>query len=459
MGKSVFLILIVIFLFSVSSVRTQKNIPEEKFISLLLEDSEDALSYISPDEIKTSQRLNTKFVDVNSKLLLNFSSSIRYDIKERIKKGEAASFETTSLGDNYSKSVLNVPALNYSVAFYFQNHKAITPLTYFTRNWKKQYGKYFNFLISDEELFNPYCIDMLDEFVEKTAILLKYRDDELQLLGEKKILYIFCRNFDEIEDITGSISKGRYLSELDAVVTTYTCHFHEVAHLLLNYKIKENSLYPIPFLQEGFAVATGGRGGQGNKVLNDVGYFIARYNYANYKTLFEYENFMKEDLSISYPLSGIFSKFLLETMSIEDYLAFYNQTEIDTNQKIFYDFNNYIAGYKSFRDITFTPRSDVEEIIADSSFFLTPENPIKNYTSIKFNELFTSENYKSEKYYFAIDKKEINIYNLYSNELIASYVNSFADNPVEYFANGKYKFYISETLLDESLSTLNFSYR
>ncbi len=459
MGKFIFLIFVIAFLSSGSLTWAQKNIPEEKFISLLLNDSEEALPFISPEEIQTSVRLNINFQDVKNKLLLSFSSSLRHDIKEKINKGEAASFQTISLGDDYTKSVLNVPSLNYSVPFYFKNHKAIAALTYFTRNWKKQSGKYFDFLISDEKLFNSYCIDKLDEFVERTASLLKYTDTELQLLKEQKILYVFCSNQDEIANITGSVSKGRYLSELDAVVTTYSSHFHEVAHLLLNYKIKENSLYPLPFLQEGFAVATGGRGGQNNNVLNDVGYFIARYNYANYKSLFRYENFSREDPSISYPLAGIFSKYLLTTLSIKDYLSFYDQSTVDTSQKIFNDFNQYIEQYNSFKDITFKPSVEFEEIISDSSFFLTPLNPLKNYSSTKFSELFKDKVYNGEKYYFSIDKKEINIYNLYSNELIASYVNSFADSPVDYFVNGKYRFYISKNLLDENFNDLEISYR
>lgn len=462
MGKSVFLILSIVFLSLASFTRAQKNIPEEKFISVLINElnelneneSEDGLSFISPQEVQTSQRLNTKFLDVKSKLLLKFSTSISHDVKEKIKKGEAASFQTTSLGDGYSKCVLDVPSLNYSVSFYFKNHKAITPLAYFTRNWKKQSGKYFDFLISDERFFNSYCIEQLDEFVERTAVLLKYSENDLKLLQEEKILYVFCSSQDEISNITGSVSKGRYLSEIDAVVTTYSCHFHEVAHLLLNFKIKENPLHTLPFLQEGFAVATGGRGGQNNNVLNDVGYFIARYNYANYKTLFEYGNFIKEDPSISYPLSGIFSKFLLENLSIEDYISFYKETKVDTTQKLLSDFNEYIGKYKSFRDIVFTQSDEFEKIIVDSSFFLSTQNPVENYLSLKFKELFKDKVYKGEKYYFAIEKNEINIYNLYSNELIASHVNSFADNPVEYFADGKYKFYISKTLLDESLNNL-----
>ena len=168
---------------------------------------------------------------------------------------------------------------------------------------------------------------------------------------------------------------------------------------------------------------------------------------------------MKEDPSISYPLAGIFSKFLLTSLSVEDYLAFYKLTTVDTTQKIFDEFKKYITEYKSFRDISFFSSDDVQEISVDSSFFLTSKDRIENYSSTKFTELFKDKVYNGEKYYFSIDKKEINIYNLYSNELIASYVNSFADSPVDYFVNGKYRFYISGNLLDENFNDLEISYR
>lgn len=405
MGKTIFLIALFVF-FSLSSSFAQTGSVQEKFIRLLINDDEEAINYISPEEIKTSQRLNTTFTDIKSKLLLNFSSSIKHSVKEKIREGKTNfTIQNSDLDDGFVKSVLNVPGENYSEEFYFKNNKAVTPLTYFTRNWKKQSGKYYDFLISDEKLFNTYCIDKLDEFVESTAKLLHYSEEDLSRLQNQKILYVFCKDNDEITNITGSVSRGRYLSEFDAVVTTYTCHFHEVAHLLLNYKIKENSLYPIPFLQEGFAVAIGGRGGQSSNVLNDVGYYIARYHYANYKLMFESSIFYSEDASISYPLSGIFSKYLLSTLTIQDYLTFYNQISIDTNQKIFSGFSDYINRYRAFKDITFTPSENTVEIIADSSFFLTPQNPIENYTSTKFIELFKNNSYKGQKYYFAIEKK------------------------------------------------------
>lgn len=458
MGKFFFSI-VLYTLTSFTFAFAQNNSEKDKFFRMLVSDDEEAVNFISPQEIEFSQRLNTTYTDVKSKLLLNFSSSINNKIKEEIREGKLSyTIRNTTLEDGYTKSTFSVTSENYSVNFYFKNNRVVTPLNYFTRKWKRRSGKYFDFLISDEKLFNTYCADKLDEFVDSTAKLLQYSDADIKLLEEKKILYVFCSNNDEITNITGSISRGRYLSEIDAVVTTYSCHFHEVAHLLLNYKIKENSLYPIPFLQEGFAVAIGGRGGQSNNVLNDVGYYIARYKFANYKLLFYAENFYNEDPSVSYPLSGIFSKFLLMTLNIQDYLAFYKQTRIDTTQRFIEDFSDYIKQYKSFQDISSTPSGETIEISADSSFFLIPQNPIVNYTSLKFSELFKEKIYSGEKYYFAIDKKEINIYNLYSNELIASYVNSFADTPVDYFVNGKYKFYISKNLLDENLNQLLLSY-
>jgi len=325
-----------------------------------------------------------------------------------------------------------------------------------------------SFLISDEKLFNSYCAEKLDAYIDKMAELLKFTKGELKLLKEQKILYVFCSTQEEMESITGSVSKGRYLSDLDAVVSTYSCHFHEVSHLLLNYKIKENSLYVLPFLQEGFAVTTGGRGGQSNNVLNDIGYYIVRYNFADYKLMLDDEGFSKEDPSVSYPVSGIFSSYLLSILGADEYISFYkkhsdNGYNINDARLTAFDvtingFADYINKYKAFQEICFTKTNNNIEFEVTGSFFLTPQNPIQNYSSSKFTELHKDKEYNGEKYYFAIDKNEINIYNLYSNELIASYVNSFADTPVEYFSDGKYKFYISQNILDESVNDLNLSY-
>lgn len=330
------------------------------------------------------------------------------------------------------------------------------------------HGKYFDYFISNEIFFNTYCIKKLDDYVDKVALQLSISRSEKDALENKKILYVFCKDADEIKQITGYSSRGQYIINSDAVVTTYPCHFHEVSHFLINYKLKSLPLYTLPFIQEGLAVATGGRGGQSADVINDIGYYLVQNNITDYKSLFKIENFKNEDASISYPLAGLFSKYLLDK-NADDYLSFYrkysgnievlsriNSESID--KETFNDFEKYLQSYKTNNGISFEENADAFQIKTAVQFFLTPEIPLQNYSSIKFIELFKGREYKSEKYYFAIDTNEINIYNLYSNELIASYVNSFNKNPVKYFQNNEFTFYIAKSLIYENINDLKYSY-
>ncbi len=54
-----------------------------------------------------------------------------------------------------------------------------------------------------------------------------------------------------------------YVVSHDIVVSTYSAHFHELAHLLMNFKLKQPHLYTHPFFLEGllwpWAVGAGRR--------------------------------------------------------------------------------------------------------------------------------------------------------------------------------------------------------
>ena len=43
---------------------------------------------------------------------------------------------------------------------------------------------------------------------------------------------------NEVESITGFKAKGIAMLGSDEIVTSYQTHFHEVAHLLINFKLK-----------------------------------------------------------------------------------------------------------------------------------------------------------------------------------------------------------------------------
>lgn len=465
MGKTIFLLFFLFCIAINSRAQFAPEIPEE--VEFFITDNVQSRNFIDTDELRFSERFNIHYDNTNIKFLIG--CTIDDEVKKKLNTGELKySIGAENLSKGFSRTNFSIPEINLSKDFYFDNNKLINPIRYFAKNWKRLSSKFFDFLISDETMFNDYCMYKLDEYVDKTASLLNLSEKEKTELSEKKILYVFCKNQDEIKNITGYGSRGQFVINYDAVVTTYPCHFHEVSHFLINYKLKNLPLYTLPFIQEGFAVATGGRGGQSANILNDVGYYLIQNNIADYKALFGIENFRNEDASVSYPMAGLFSKYLL-SKNVDEYITFYRNysgdmnvlskidpTEIDKN--IVIGFENYLQGYKINQAISFSDRQNSIEVKVSKSFLLTPENPNKNYVSIKFSELFKGREYKGEKYYFAIDVNEINIYNLYSNELIASYVNSFSKTPVDYYNNGEFKFYIDKKLLDEDFNKLKISY-
>jgi translation initiation factor 2 beta subunit (eIF-2beta)/eIF-5 len=453
------------FFFITSKVFSQSDSSENFFHSLIFDDT-IGKNLINENDLNYSQRFGINYFN-EEKFFIGYD--IDKGIKEKIKSGILKYFiSEQSIEDGYSKGIITIPEINYSKEFYFLSGKLINPIKYYTRNWKKLSSRYFDFLISDEKLFNEYCAEKLDSFIESTGDILKLSEDDKTVLSKEKVLYVFSKDQDEIKSITGYSSRGQFIVNYDAVVTTYSCHFHEVAHFLINYKLKNLSLYTVPFLQEGFAVALGGRGSQSANVLNDIGYYLIKNNISDYKNIFETDGFKNEDATISYPIAGVFSRYLIEK-NIDDYLKFYknlsgtfediNKIKLNSvNSNIFSDFERYISKYKYSEDIAFKNNNNFIQIKSDKSFFLTPENSYKNYTSGKFIEILKEREYKGEKYYFAINENEINIYNLYSNELIASYVNSFEQNPVKYFTGSEYFFFISESLLDEDYKSLKISY-
>ncbi|MBS1514856.1 MAG: hypothetical protein JSS63_07480 [Bacteroidetes bacterium] len=460
-------IILLVFLFVVSSNIYSQSSFSEKFIHSLIFDEVLDKSFVDKEDLVYSNRLGIKYEVEKEKFLIGYD--IDNEVKEKLILNEVKYFiSEESLDNNFSKIIFTAPEINYSKDFYFLSGKLVNPIKYFTRGWKKLNGKYFQFLVSDERLFNDYCIKKLEDFVDKTSEILRLSNKEKNTLSKEKLLYVFCKNQDEIKSITGYASRGQFILNYDAVVTTYSCHYHEVAHFLINYKLKSLPLYLIPFLQEGFAVAVGGRGGQSAEVLADVGYYLARSGIVDYKNLFEAEGFKNEDATISYPIAGLFSRYLI-VKNVDEYLELYRKfsgspAEINLiklnmiDKNILANFEEFLKTYKVSEKITFDNRTNSQEIKTEKSFFLTPVNPLEGYRSIKCVELIKDKEYKGEKYYFAINEAEINIYNLYSNELIASHVNSFSKNPAKYFNGKDYEFYISKDLLDEDFNDLKISY-
>ena len=268
----------------------------------------------------------------------------------------------------------------------------------------------------------------------------------------------------------------------DYVITTFNCHYHELLHLLINYKLNNLPLYTHPFLQEGFAVAFGSRGGKEPEVILSFGYFIAGSGFLNYKDLLNADNYKSYDVSMSYPLSGLYNKFLITRLGIEKYLDLYfkySSTNInnitislkdipsqagwlkyldeypdDEQIKIYFDEKN----YKTLIDssyCTLKEKDDYYFLKTNGSILISTANKKDDFTSKAFRELYPKNHYKGEKYLIRVNDSEIAVYNLFTNNLIADYVSGFTVDmkpvPKE---NGFYKFLLNKNLFDERIDKL-----
>jgi hypothetical protein len=90
-----------------------------------------------------------------------------------------------------------------------------------------------------------------------------------------------------------------------------------------------------------------------------------------------------------------------------------------------------------------------------SCLMLKPEDASEiseSYVSKKFDELFPGKKYMAEKYVLKIEPESIDLYNLYTNELSASYNKQFSITEQSVTQkNGFYYFRIKKDLFEGNI--------
>ncbi|MDD3050164.1 MAG: hypothetical protein PHR06_03380 [Candidatus Cloacimonetes bacterium] len=465
-------------IFSLHSITEEKA---KKFINLLIIDSPEISDFLDIDDVENNSRLGTNYYGVQNKSLIS------YDIDPEIKKlilNKQLEYEIRLefLEAQYYLLTFRTQKPSYEKEFFFYGDNFVSPLTYKSRNWKTIESNFFRFIISEQEFFNEYSIVTLESFLSHMFETLKFTEKEIELLRTQKIEYIFCRNEIEIEDLTGFNTRGIYILASDTIVTTFNCHYHELVHLLVNYKLKKLNLYTHPLFLEGIAVALGGRGGKEPYIINDIGYFLVDGEFLSYPDLLSSDVFYHYDVSLNYPVSGLYAAFLIKTIGIENYLDLYAKHGSPTPDIIKIHpmdlpedrlWRDYLDSYSVHEGITLESIDSGTELFRDENtlirednhylFFKTKasniflKNPVSNndFISKKFVDSFPDKEYKGEKYLISVNSNEINIYNLFSNNLIAAYVQSFDHEcrPIP-FENGCYIFSVSKKLFDENLQEM-----
>lgn len=458
----------------------------DNFFKALLSGKSDMSSFVLDTELEKTRRLGITYEDTPDKFLISYD--IDKDIKEKINSG-SAKYEVAKkdLGDGFTKATFSLKGMNIKREYFFKNGKYVSPELYYTRDWKNFTSKYFNFFISDPSLFNNYSADKLDSYADAVSDLLNLSQDDKSLLEKNKIIYILCRDEKEIEKLTGFNTRGMYTLAFDEIVTTFNTHFHELSHLLINFRLRSLPLYTLPFLQEGFATALGGRGGLMRNIIMDAGFYLQKSGFIPYNSILTKKEFTSEDASMTYPVAALYNYFLLKELGIESYLKLYRNLSgsgdfvenLGTDSIRFPSemlFKEFLNSYNYMGGISFEEKGTPGRLIYEgtsgkiyesgkfylvrlkSNMLLTSAEKPQNYRSKKFEEIFPGVKYNGHKYLITSNSREISIYNLYTNNLIGSWSAgfSFAQRNVP-FQEGCFQFYISKDIFDEDLRFLEVS--
>ena len=459
-----------------------QTIPQ-KFFDALIYSKPEITDYINTDELARSQRLGITYIDVKHKFLIG--SDIPESIKEGIISGKYTyKVSEVQLEESYTEATITVPEVNFSRIYYF-NEGFVSGSAYHTRLWTVRQSKYFNFRIEEPVYFNEYCIKRLDGYVDMMADTLGFSDSEKRILEKEKIGYLLCLDETGVEKITGYKARGIAMLGSDEVVTSYQTHFHEVAHIIINYKLKKLGLYTLPFFMEGFAVATGGRGGIAPGVVTHIGCYLQKTGFLTYDSILTNEQFRNLDGSMTYPVAGLYNSFLLSMLGGRKYLELYKSvngslgfiekldiSSIDLpthgkfeefisnyrNVKIMYvDENNKLKAENYNPDLngSFTRDGDYIKFFTGSVY--TPViNGIqkdKDYISRKYRELNNNTEYNGMKYIIAAGEESVSIYNLFNDELIFSFNRGFStDDILIPKQEGFYVFFIKQDLFENDFS-------
>lgn len=472
--KSLF---ILFYLSTTSLSQSLSNERATQFINAMINDSDSLANFVYPEELQVSKRLGITYKGVENKFLISYE--IPKQIIEEIKNKKVDyNVLIEQLDDEYSILHFEVKQKNYKTSYYFKNEFLISPPYFFYKEWERIESKYFTFYISDPEYFNKYSVNRLEEFISDIFSVLNYTEYETKKIKEEKIIYILCKDEDEIEKLTGYKARGMFNLAYDYIITTFNCHYHELLHLLLNYKLKDLPLYTHPLLQEGFTVAFGGRGGKEPEVILNLGYFITESNFLDYKELMRSDEFRNLSASMSYPLSGLYNDFLISQIGIDNYLKLYLKYSVDNinvlnispdDLPLESEWHKFINEGNQYEQIKVElDEEEFQILIEDSSYLLKEDSELyliktggnilisthdrkENYFSKIFQKLFPKKQYEGEKYLIRINDSEIAVYNLYSNNLIANFVSGFTlDMKPVPKENDLYTFSVNKKIFDES---------
>ncbi|SYZ72481.1 exported hypothetical protein [Candidatus Zixiibacteriota bacterium] len=372
----------------------------------------------------------------------------------------------------------------YYMKKFGQDFWFIQPQDYFAVTWPVKESKYFRFHVNpvSEKYFNDYGVSSLDDFIDRVATRINIPPERLAVLAQNKIDYYLCSNETEVGRITGHVTRGEYDLASDAVITCIFPHYHEVGHLLVNFKLQNLPLFTRSFMQEGTAVFLGGRWQRSSDVMLDFGGYIVRYDIANLDSiLINADTANPLGADINYPVAACFADYMITNSGLDKFFTLYRalsgdyasyiDANVDSLKNIITsvtgrkwddlqtDFTNFckirlpkearifpgdvvtsqalvtekgfdLSASDKWIKVVYHPDSTEK---TDASFLFDKDAGMKEKKSTLFDEQFKGkETFAGYRYGIRLDKNEIGVYDYFTNQLIAKYVRDFNPSPAYY---------------------------
>lgn len=168
--------------------------------------------------------------------------------------------------------------------------------------------------------------DDIKEIAACQEACFQYICSVLKVKPEFKIEYILCDTPEEVGRIYGDDEPcNGFAAPPNTVYAVYNSGiqcigFHEDAHLI-SYTVNRPDC---PAIREGLAMYFD-RKWLGIQNMDWVSYFIKKDLYLPVDALLDKATFFDADCSITYPIMGAFTDYLISTYGIETYMAFYSR--------------------------------------------------------------------------------------------------------------------------------------
>ena len=425
----------------------------------------DLSEFCDARSLKMSKRLGINYEGVKDKFMAGVVIPDKFEMPEII-----------PLGGGWFKAGLQ-DGRGLKTEFYFKDGKLATQPDYYTSDWEVIETRFFKVFCGEAGLTNIYALESLDKFVEETCLKLEMPEEKIKLLESEKIYYYLCGDKNEVKKLTGFNARGMYHIGFDYIVSAFTCHYHEIVHLLVNFRLGDVPRFTHPFMQEGIAVALGGRGGRSLEVLLQTAVFLEQSGFINSADFLSMKYFRGMDATISYPVSGLYNLFLLGELGADKWFELYRKysftdagvAELKISKNDLPPEEKRRGFYKKFEtkpavslEVNLSGREaeinkDYHIFEGDEYYTFCMQKALlikgnflaAGYESKKFDELFPGVGYNGERFAVTNVNGELSLYDLFTNELTAKYSPGFSpDGRMPKVINGLTCFRLKKGLFD-----------